>query len=193
MFLLRGFEKPVGNEPLEAECKFRVEDASLLEERLASAQAVFRGTERHCDTYLRHPSRDFRQTDEALRVREIDGQPHITYKGPRQPGPIKIRPEIELPLVPTTTDSWLQIWTHLGFEVAAKVEKVRSIYEVIHDGRKLTVTIDRVSQLGTFAEIERVLANREETDLAQRDILALAERIGLTTIERRSYLGLLLG
>jgi adenylate cyclase class 2 len=193
MFLLRGFKKPVGNEPLEAECKFRVEDARLLEERLAGVQARFIGTESHCDTYLRHPSRDFRQTDEALRVREIDGQPHITYKGPRQPGPIKIRPEIELPLVPNTAESWFQIWNHLGFEVAAKVEKVRSIYEVVHDGRKLTVTIDRVSQLGTFAEIERVLANREETDLAQRDILELAERIGLKTIERRSYLGLLLG
>ncbi|XZE36110.1 class IV adenylate cyclase [Pirellulaceae bacterium SH501] len=183
----------MGNEPLEAECKFRVEDARLLEERLARVQALFIGTESHCDTYLRHPSRDFRQTDEALRVREIDGQPHITYKGPRQPGPIKIRPEIELPLVPNTAGSWLQIWSHLGFEIAAKVEKVRSIYEVVHDGRKLTVTIDRVSKLGTFAEIERVLASREETDLAQQDILELAERIGLQTIERRSYLGLLLG
>lgn len=183
----------MGIEPLEAECKFRVDDARLLEERLESVRATFIGTESHCDTYLRHPSRDFRQTDEALRIREIDGQPHITYKGPRQPGPIKIRPEIELPLVPNTADSWLQIWGHLGFRIAAKVEKIRSIYEVVHDGRKLTVTIDRVSQLGVFAEIERVLASHEEVELAQRDILALAERLGLQAIERRSYLGLLLG
>lgn len=183
----------MGNEPLEAECKFRVDDAGLLEARLASVQATFIGTEHHCDTYLRHPSRDFRQTDEALRIREIDGEPHITYKGPREPGPIKIRPEIELPLVPNTAESWIQIWGHLGFQIAAKVEKHRSIYEVIYEGRKLTVTIDRVNHLGVFAEIERVLASREDVELAQRDILALAEQLGLHAIERRSYLGLLLG
>ncbi len=107
LFFLRGFEESVGNEPLEAECKFRVEDARLLEERLARVQALFIGTESHCDTYLRHPSRDFRQTDEALRVREIDGQPHITYKGPRQPGPIKIRRRSNCP--------WFRTRPNLGF------------------------------------------------------------------------------
>jgi adenylate cyclase class 2 len=185
-------EEAVGREPLEAECKFRVENASHLEAKLAGIQAKFVAREHHCDTYLRHPARDFRVTDEALRIREIDGQPHVTYKGPRQPGPIKIRPEIELPLGPNTAAPWLQIWEHLGFQVAAKVEKHRDVYQVEQEGRSLTVTIDRVEKLGVFAEIERVVDSSEEAEAAQRDILALAERLGLDRIERRSYLGLLL-
>lgn len=182
----------MGREPLEAECKFRVENASHLEDKLAGVQAKFVAREHHCDTYLRHPARDFRVTDEALRIREIDGQPHVTYKGPRQPGPIKIRPEIELPLMPKTAAPWLHIWEHLGFQVAAKVEKHRDVYQVEQEGRSLTVTIDRVEKLGVFAEIERVVESSEEAEAAQRDILALAERLGLDSIERRSYLGLLL-
>ncbi|WP_168164526.1 class IV adenylate cyclase [Pirellula sp. SH-Sr6A] len=182
----------MGREPLEAECKFRVENAAHLEAKLLGVHAKFVGREHHCDTYLRHPARDFRTTDEALRIREIDGRPHVTYKGPRQPGPIKIRPEIELPLVPDTSTEWFQIWECLGFQIAAKVEKHRDIYQVEQEGRLLTVTIDRVDNLGVFAEIERVVGSSEEAEMAQRDILALAELLGLHGVERRSYLGLLL-
>ena len=178
--------------PLEAECKFRVPNADGLVAALGKLNATFVGSESHRDTYLRHPARDFRQTDEALRIREINGNPYITYKGPRLAGPIKIRPEIELSLVQGTVESWLQIWTNLGFEIAASVEKVRGIYEVEHLGRSLTVTIDSVKDLGDFAEIERIIQTSEAVDQAQEDILSLAEKLGLTQVEKKSYLGLLL-
>ena len=89
---------------MEAECKYRVPDVERARTRLKEIGAVFLRIETHRDTYLKHPSRDFRSTDEALRIREVDGEPFITYKGPRLAGPIKIRPEIELPMVAGTVE-----------------------------------------------------------------------------------------
>lgn len=178
--------------PLEAECKFRVSDIAYVKQNISSAGGEFLRRELHRDTYLRHPSRDFRQTDEALRIREINGEPWVTYKGPRLAGPIKIRPEIELPLAPKTVEQWLQIWTSLGFVIAASVEKEREIYRCTFESRELTVTLDSVTDLGEFAEVERVLDSAEEIQQAQSDILELAKKLGLKEIERKSYLGLLL-
>ena len=131
--------------PLEAECKFRVSNLERLVADLEKLRGEYLGQETHRDTYLRHPSRDFRETDEALRIREINGMPHVTYKGPRLAGPIKIRPEIELPLVESTVDGWLEIWTNLGFQIAATVHKTRRSYRIVHRGRELTVTLDNVT------------------------------------------------
>ncbi|MEQ1826458.1 MAG: CYTH domain-containing protein, partial [Pirellula sp.] len=90
------------SQSLEAECKYRARDLAVTRQALIALSAEFVCREEQCDTYLRHPSRNFRETDEALRIREIDGKPFVTYKGPRLAGPIRIRPEIELPLAPGT-------------------------------------------------------------------------------------------
>ncbi len=155
--------------------------------------AVFLKLENHRDIYLRHPSRDFRSTDEALRIREINGEPFITYKGPRLPGPIKIRPEIELPMVSGTPEDWLGIWTRLGFEIALSIRKLREVYRYEHVTRNLTITLDHVDSLGYFAEIERIVLDNSEIELAQQDIQVVGRMLHLSEIERRSYLGILLG
>lgn len=154
--------------------------------------AVFLRREEHRDTYLRHPSRDFRTTDEALRIREINGQPFITYKGPRLAGPIKIRPEIELPMVSGTMDDWLKIWGHLGFVVALTVPKIREVYTLVHCSRSVTITLDHVEALGYFVEIERIVSCKSEIELAQQDIQEIGRLLHLSQVEPRSYLGLLL-
>lgn len=178
--------------PMEAECKFRVSDAASLRTQLNKIGAVFVKREEHRDTYMRHPSRDFRATDEALRIREINGEPFITYKGPRLAGPIKIRPEIELPMVPGTADDWLKIWEHLGFVVALTVPKSREVYSFEYCSRTVTITLDHVEPLGYFAEIERIVSEASEIEIAQQDIQAIGGMLGLLQVEPRSYLGLLL-
>ena len=178
--------------PMEAECKFRVHDAASTRERLNEIGAAFVRKEEHCDTYLRHPSRDFRETDEALRIREVDGNPFITYKGPRLAGPIKIRPEIELPLMPGTGDDWLKIWGQLGFMVALKVPKTRELYILEHHHRSVTITLDHIDSLGYFAEVERIVNGSSEIEEAQSDIREVGELLGLRDVEHRSYLGMLL-
>jgi adenylate cyclase, class 2 len=183
---------PITERPLEAEAKYRVSEAHVFREKVLSFGGIFLGTELHRDTYLRHPSRDFRLTDEALRIREINGQPFITYKGPRLAGPIKIRPETELPLASNTVEQWLTIWSSLGFSVALQVCKTRESFAVPFRGREITVTLDQVDSLGDFAEIERVLASESEVAQAQSDIQAIATEFGLNDLEKRSYLGMLL-
>jgi len=178
--------------PMEAECKFRVSDAASLRTQLNKIGAVFVKREEHRDTYMRHPSRDFRATDEALRIREIDGEPFITYKGPRLAGLIKIRPEIELPMVPGTADDWLKIWEHLGFVVALTVPKLREVYSFEYCSRTVTITLDHVEPLGYFAEIERIVSEASEIEIAQQDIQAIGRMLDLLQVEPRSYLGLLL-
>ena len=177
---------------MEAECKFRVKDAMEIRNRLKELGAVYLRREEHRDTYLRHPSRDFRATDEALRIREIDGEPFITYKGPKLAGPIKIRPEIELPLMPGTVSDWLKIWEHLGFVIALTVPKTREVYSWDYCERGVTITLDHVESLGDFAEVERIVMDAAEIEQAQSDIQNVGQLLGLLDVERRSYLGMML-
>ncbi len=180
-------------QPLEAECKFVAPDPERTRARIIELGGVFQKMEQHVDTYLRHPCRDFRATDEALRIRQIDDESFVTYKGKRLDGPIKIRPEIELPLTENTTDSWLQIWENLGFEKLKQVKKTRESFQLDRSSGLITVTLDRVSGLGHFVEIERVLSDKSQIEAAQREILGLAEELYLGTIEKRSYLSMILG
>jgi adenylate cyclase class 2 len=177
---------------MEAECKYRISDLTATMAALESLSAVFLHREQQRDTYLRHPSRNFRETDEALRMREIDGQPFITYKGPRLSGPIKIRPEIELPLVAQTVREWLQIWENLGFSIAAQVCKTRDVYRLSVSSLPLTIAVDRVESLGVYVEIERIVSSSDEIEQAKRDIQAAAKLLSLQDIEPRSYLSLIL-
>ena len=178
--------------PMEAESKYRVPDVEATRARLQEIGAVFLRLERHRDTYLRHPSRDFRSTDEVLRIREVDGSPFITYKGPRFAGPIKIRPEIELPMVAGTMEDWLKIWGHLGFVVALTVPKTREVYHLEFAGRSLTITLDQIESLGAFTEIERIVNSQSEIEQAQSDIQEVGKMLQLSELEPRSYLGLLM-
>ncbi len=180
------------NTPMEAECKFRVHDVDAMRLRLKEIGAVYVKRESHRDTYLRHPSRDFRETDEALRIREVNGEPFITYKGPRLSGPIKIRPEIELPMVPSTLEGWMKIWEHLGFVVALTVPKTREVFVYEDSHRSLTITLDHVEELGFFAEVERIVNGVDEIEQASKDIQEIGVRLGLFDREPRSYLGMML-
>lgn len=176
----------------EVEQKFRVTHSNAIRLGLQSLSARYARTENHCDTYLRHPCRDFRATDEALRIRTLDGCSVVTYKGPRLQGPVKIRPEIELPLSDGSEGSWLQIWTSLGFEVVAQVKKRRDVYELTYRDTPFIVTLDHVEDLGDYCEIERIINDLELRESAQNQIEELAQHLHVTEVERRSYLGLLL-
>ena len=180
-------------QPLEAECKFIAPTPEETRSRIIDLGGVFIKTEHHCDTYFRHPCRDFKATDEALRIRQINEESFVTYKGKRREGPIKIRPETELPLAANTVEGWFQIWESLGFEKVQQVKKTRQLFQLNrHDG-PITVTLDHVAKLGDFAEIERVLTNENQIEAAQREILQLAEELQLGAIEKRSYLSMILG
>ena len=181
---------------IEIELKFVVEDLKMLRLKLAGLQAVAEPIERHVDTYYRHPCRDFAASGEALRIRRINGRPSVTYKGPKEPaggasGPaVKVRQEIEWQLAPGDRDGskMAMLLDQLGFVTVAEVPKRREPFEVLHGGRRATVTIDTVEQLGIFAEVECLAESASDRDTAVRIVGEIAEKLALGEPEPRSYL-----
>lgn len=175
---------------LEVELKFPLKDAVDFAARLATLGAELGPTVEQSDAYFNHPSRDFAQTDEALRIRSVDGLDRVTYKGPKLGGPARSREEIELPLAKGTADDWSAVLTKLGFRPVATVKKERTVYR-LDRGRRYELSIDRVEGVGVYAEVE-TLAEASEGPAAADAVTALAAELGLESPEPRSYLELLL-
>jgi adenylate cyclase, class 2 len=178
----------------EVEVKYRLVDHDQLLERLKERGAAREPEIIQEDTYLSHPSRDFAVTNEALRIRRIGVENRITYKGRRLSGPTKTREEIELSFTEgdVAYDQLLRLFDHLGFEPVATIKKTRVPLRMIQDGREIEVALDKVSGLGDFAEIEALAATEAELPTAQHAVLAVAGELGLTEVEPRSYLRMLL-
>lgn len=178
----------------EVEQKFHVDDLAELERRLAEVGAVEQRSERHADSYYNHPSRDFAETREALRVRRVDGVPLVTYKGTKLPGAIKAREELEWRLDPGDPDgrSMEKLLQLLSFRPVAVVQKRRRHYWMPTDSADFGVMIDEVDSLGLFAEIELIARDSAEIETARTRIDQLSQRIGLHRAESRSYLRMIL-
>ena len=76
---------------LEVEIKAYCDNTSALRESLYSIGADYIETRDEQDIYFNHPSRDFGKTDEALRLRFINGKCKVTYKGPKVSSETKAR------------------------------------------------------------------------------------------------------
>jgi adenylate cyclase class 2 len=178
----------------EVEIKFRSAQHDSLRRRLEECGAVEASPVVQVDTYLIHPSRDFAQTGEALRLRRTGAENRITYKGPRYDGPTKTREEIEIPMAEgeETFRQLTRLFERLGFRPIASIRKTRSTFHFSDPPHPIEVVLDRVEGLGDFAEIEIVAASESELPAAQAAVLGVADRFGLTAIEPRSYLRMVL-
>ncbi len=178
----------------EVEMKFRSADHDRLRRVLLERGAREEPAVNQEDVYLRHPSRDFAQTHEALRLRRIGPDNRVTYKGPRFPGPTKTREEIELPFGEgeDAFRSLFRLFENLGFAPVATIRKRRTTFHVAGPPHEIEVTLDRVDELGDFAEIETIVRDEAELPPAQAAVLALAAELGLSRIEPRSYLRMVL-
>lgn len=174
----------------EVEIKVRA-DHDEVRTHLRGRDASPEGTVTQADTYYDAPHRDFAETDEALRLRresaEDDQTVLVTYKGPLVDDSSKTREEYE-----TGVDSPFAvegILDGLGFEPAETVEKVRERFKL--DG--YTVTLDDVTGLGEFVEVEVEVPENDVED-AREGARGVLESLGLDPDAgiRTSYLGLLL-
>ncbi len=172
----------------EVEMKVRA-DHDRVRKRLAELEADAAGTVRQVDTYYDHPTREFADTDEALRIRRETGEhrtdTRIAYKGPLVEAKSKTRAELETAV--DDGETLASILEKLDFEAAATVEKTRERYR--YDG--YTVTLDTVTGLGEFLEVE---TEADVIEPAREGAEELLERLGFNPDEqiRTSYLGLLL-
>ncbi len=178
---------------LEIEQKFARADFARLERQLAEWAAVLGDAHEEADHYFNAPDRDFARTDEAFRLRRVGPANYLTYKGPKQRAEVKVRTELEIALLPgdQAAADMTRLLTHLGYRFVALVKKHRRTASLQRDGFSFTVCLDEVEGLGRFAEVE-VLAPEDRRADAEKALAALAAELGLSAVERRSYLGLVL-
>ena len=178
-------------------------DLDATRERLREAGAERVAAVRQRDTYYDAPHREFAETDEALRIRretpltdgdespsgsDPDSAATVTYKGPLLEEASKTRAEHETGV--DDGEALAAVLSGLGFEPAATVEKRRDFWA--YDG--FTVTLDAVSGLDEYVEIERGVESEGEVDATREAAVAALDRLDLDAADqvRTSYLGLLL-
>jgi adenylate cyclase, class 2 len=177
----------------EVELKFPLRDGPAMHERLKSLGATPGESLSQRDRYFNHPSRDFRQTNEALRIRSVGGQSCVTYKGPVLDREVKLRREIELPIgtTPAEGESFAEMLALLGFREVRSVAKTRRPFHLVWNDVPMELALDEIAGLGSFVEIE-TLADDANRDVRRAAVLDLAQHLGLGEPERRSYLKMLL-
>lgn len=183
----------MSNKTWEVELKFHVPNPVEVQSALMGLGFEHLEDQHHEDVYLRHPCRDFVKTDEAFRLRRMNDQAVVTYKGPRASGPVKTRQEIELTIQAVELEQWKLLVDKLGFQQVVPVRKFRRLFVSSRPQfAEMKVTLDRVEQLGDFAEIEIIVDHSEAVSNAEKRVVALAQLLSLNQPQPRSYLSLLL-
>jgi len=179
---------------IEVEIKFRVSDPVVLAERVRQRGAEPVAMSTQMDTYFSHPTRDFAETDEVLRIRSGPAGNQLTFKGPKWSGPTKTREEIEVEFAagPEESHRMARLLDRLGFETIAVVGKGRTTFRIKVADRILFVALDEAWTLGHFAEVETIAPSEADVAAAQQAVLSLASELGLTEVEPRSYLRMVL-
>jgi adenylate cyclase, class 2 len=165
---------------LEIEIKARADDLEGLKQKIERLGVTFVKKERQTDTYFSHPKRDFAQTDEALRIRQIDDGLLLTYKGPKLDQLTKTREEFE---VRVADENATIILKKLGFREVATVTKSRGYYRL----GDFEIMLDDVEDLGHFIEVEK-----RADEYRPEELVEFLESLGIKkdAIERKSYLEL---
>lgn len=149
---------------------------------------------RETDIYFNGNDRDFRRTDEALRLRSVRHLPDgggaclLTYKGPKLDRVSNARTEHETAV--SDGEPAKKLLEALGFQQFAVVEKVRRTYRL----KDVKLCLDEVTGLGSFLELEIVAPSEDCRAAAVDRLLALLDELGVARdrLSRRSYLEQLL-
>lgn len=175
---------------IEVEVKAQINNVDKIKEKLHTIGAKKYKTEFQKDTYFNSPIVDFKQTDEALRIRKTksDGltQTMITYKGPKINTQSKTRKEIEMKIEDSAKAK--QILENIGFIQVRDVCKNREYFKY----QNFEISIDKVEGLPPYIEIEITLPDNQKYLQSQDKIFDLFKKIGITEgFETKSYLELL--
>ncbi|MBZ3935028.1 class IV adenylate cyclase [Methanimicrococcus blatticola] len=154
----------------EVEVKIKVPHAEIKKD-LIECGAVFSGTEEQKDTYFNSHERDFSKTDEALRIRSVNGEGEITYKGKKIDTISKTRPEYNSPV---DAGEMKEILLALGYFVSGAVNKRREIYT----WNDFIIGFDSVEGLGEFVEVESNLRDAADKTEIKNEIDRIFEFLG---------------
>lgn len=140
---------------LEIEIKLRVADHGSIRSTLRRLEARRVGSRLETNTFLDTPDDRLLKAGAGLRVRrhqdletgEVSAV--ITHKGPKLPGPLKVREEAEVDI--GSYEDGLRLLEGLGYRVKLSFEKRREIWDL---GNCEVVLDEMPENLGIFVEIE---------------------------------------
>ncbi len=171
---------------IEVEIKVKIDDKDKVVKQLKKLGFKFIKKKFQEDIYFNGIDRDFKETDEALRIRDEDGNFFVTYKGKKIDKISKTREEIEVKI--EDKEKMRQIFKKLGFKEVPPIRKIREIY------RKgdMEASIDEVEGLGLFLELEKVISNINDKDEVLEEMMDILKALNISkdNIIRKSYLEL---
>lgn len=181
---------------LEVEMKASLTGVSgkTLQHALARAGFSPRQTLREIDIYFSSGTRDFKKTDEALRLRscqDLSGnnaaQVFITYKGPKLDAVSSTRTEYETAV--GSLPAMRSLLEALGYRAMFTVDKTRREFAL----ENVTLCLDTVEGLGDYLELEQMVEHEDGREPAVQKLLGLLDTLGVPReqLTRRSYLELL--
>jgi adenylate cyclase class 2 len=134
--------------PIEREIKLKFDNASDARARILSIGATpLRGRRLQEDCLLDTAQNSLFRGRSVLRVRNEGGKSLLTFKGPIQPGVLKVREEHET--VVADGDTLLHIFQELGLHIWFRSEKYREEFSA----EDVIIAIDE-TPVGTYVEIE---------------------------------------
>ncbi len=191
---------------IEVEIKVKISDPNLIRKKFDST-GVYKLSLHHEDTYFNMPKglRDFKQTDEALRLRksiEFNRDNTLitqkinyfmTYKGKKIDKTTKTREEIEVKL--NETENMKSLLNLLGFQEVFTVIKERELYDFKFQDTRIEALIDYLPILEQyFIEVEILAETINKVEKAKDTLFQFLEIIGFKQEEsiRTSYLELVM-
>jgi adenylate cyclase class 2 len=167
----------------EVEIKVLIPNPVRLKEKFKENQGVYEFSLIHEDTYYNMPKglRDFKQTDEALRLRKSikfnkknprKGQEieyYLTYKGKKLDKITKTRKELDIRI--DNLDKAKEVLNLLGFQEVLTVQKDRDLYKFEFKNYEIEALIDYLPKLKQFFLEVEVLSPTEEEIRESRNIL----------------------
>lgn len=170
---------------VEIEAKMKVDSFDAIRAKLAEIGAVRQGEAMETNVFFDTDDRSLLAADKGLRLRTTQPLPSgpakhtITFKGPRQHGPLKSRDETELGA--TDAKDAIALLEVLGFRKILSFEKKRQTWKLAD----CLVELDELPHLGLYVEVE---GPKEESVMKVRDSLQLSSR----PIIKASYVALLM-
>jgi len=192
---------------IEVEIKAKISNPNSLKEKFKYRNGKYKLSLHHEDTYFNMPNelRDFKKTDEALRVRKsVEYQGNIqdstkkinyfmTYKGKKIDSLTKSRKELEVKV--NEGEDLIEMLKILGFREIFTVIKERDLFEFNYKNNIIEALIDYIPILKEhFLEVEIITESTEKLDATREllfEFLNLFD-IGKNESIRKSYLELII-
>ncbi|KKK69530.1 hypothetical protein LCGC14_2933120 [marine sediment metagenome] len=192
---------------IEVEIKVKITDPDLMRKRFIEEKGVYKFSLTHEDTYFNMPDglRDFKKTDEALRLRKSikfvkndygedrESEVYFTYKGKKIDNSTKTREEIDL--IIEDYGKMKRILSLLGFKEVLSVKKERELFKFEYKNYSIEALIDYLPILNQhFIEVEYLTDSSEKIEEIKEVLFDFLSLFGIKREDsvRKSYLELVI-